>query len=173
MTKGLSDRTLREKAVPFEALPWSDSSNGDYGDTDAGTLADGVTQTCFIRCALPMIGNLVSAHLQLIQDVDSSLKVEVAIGRFEDDGVTPVTSYPDNYIENMSKLITGTDDGVESSGSTLLVDGVTLFPYLPKRGDAEFNEAGFLLILRYSRVPTVNEIIRRFAVLCSAEIGVV
>jgi len=171
MTKLNSDRRLRTKAVPFDALPWTNSAIGGFGLTDAGTINNGVTTTNVIRCTTPYIGNLVAAHLYLVMSVDSSASVKVAISEFDTDDLTASTPTQEE-IDAMHEEITGQSAGLASVGSQLIIDGLTLLPFLPKRDDANFNADGFVLILQFSRPMTAAEIIRRFTVLCSAEIGV-
>jgi len=160
MTAIASDKTTRMEAAPFEARPFytggQDITTYKW-HTDADYLVDSSTLVLPIRCCTPRHCNIVEMYLNMLLQVTSALTVKVAIGYFDTDGVTPITSYPQSYIDEYHRKITGSDSVISSSGTLLLLDGLNLLPSLPKRGDAVFNEDAFVLILQFSRTRTSSE----------------
>lgn len=168
----VTDKTTRKNAIPFEATAFSNSSAGTAGTTDAGALRSS-TLLVTVRCSTPDRGALTEAHLNLLMGVHAATDVYVGIGRFDTDGITAISSYTNDEIIAMHKRLTGTDSPIASSGSTLFIDGLNILPLVPKRGHANFNADGFVLILLFSRSRvSANDVLRRFNVMCSAQMGV-
>ena len=171
MTKIVSDKTTRVEAAPFEARPFytgaQDITTVKW-HTDADYLVDSSTLILPIRCCTPRHCNIVEMYLNMILQVTSSLTVKVALGYFDTDGVTPVASYSQAYIDAYHRKITGSDSVMSSSGTLLTLDGLNLLPSLPKRGDDIFNEDAFVLILQFSRTRTSSEKIIMFELSGSA-----
>lgn len=169
MTVSITDKKTREKAIPYQSTPWSNSSAGTNGTTDAGLIisSDLIVP---VRMTTPDRGHLIEAHLNFFLAVVSSLTLKIGIGRFDTDGVTPITSYTQNEIDEIHKKIFGSASAVASSGSTLIVDGVDIAKVIPKRGETNFNADGFVLLFQFSRA-RVTDTITRFDLQCSSLLG--
>lgn len=173
-----SDKATREKAIPFEATSYRNNSGGGIatgmiGVTDAG-LIQSSTLLVPIRCSTPDRGALTEAHLNLVMGVHAATSVKVAIGRFDTDGITAVTSYTQAEIDAMHLKLTGLSAAIASSGGTLFIDGLNVFPLIPKRGDTNFNADGFIILLQFDRARvSANDVYRRFLVMCSAQMGLI
>lgn len=166
-----TDKRTRERSVPFEASSFSNSSSGDNGASDAGLLRSS-SLLVTVRCSTPDRGVLTEAHLNLIMAVNAATNVFIGIGRFDTDGITAIGTYDPADIYAMHRKITGSDSPIASSGGTLFLDGINILPLIPKRGDANFNADGFVLIFLFNRTRTTsNDILRRFNVMCSAQMG--
>lgn len=180
-----SNLLLRDVSIPFEATSFTDSITGDIlqttdyievGTTDAGLIIPWDASIpdvtlCPIRCCTPRVGSLTAMTLDLEMDVASALTLKVAIGYFDTDGITAVSSYAAGYVDDMHAQITGGASAIASSGGVLFVDGLNIFPYVPKSGDSTFNQDGFVLLLSFSRSRTTADSIKRFQVLGSADLG--
>lgn len=169
-----SDKQTRNEAVPFVASSFcygTPMTTGEISeDADAIT---GSSTTIYIRCATPKYANLVEAYLTLIMAVGSALTVKVAIGYFDTDDITAITSYSQSYIDASHYRITGTTSAIASSGGILLLDGLNLLPELPKRNDSDFNENGFVLILQFSRARTGSDTVTLYEIDGSALLGLI
>lgn len=178
----VSDKKIKVNAIPFEAQPFSRYGNvqTDYGagagglfvyTTDVQTLrAPGLG---VVRMNTPLGSNLIEAALNLTMQVNSSLGVKVAIGRFDTDGISPVTSYTQAEIDAMHFALTGQSGAIMSSGGVLFLDGVQIGRLIPKQGDAGYNSSGFVLILQFTRNRTSTDLLKRFNVQATAEMGLV
>lgn len=147
-----SDKSTRQQAIPFKA----ESFIGNRG-----TLGVDLVQLDFariisedltvpIRTCVPYGMNLVEMHLTFIMSVVTPLNVKLGIGTWQD-GISANESYTSSQINQMHRNITGSDAPIASSAGTLLVDGVNLLPYIPKRGAPNFSEDGFILLLTFNR----------------------
>lgn len=164
-----SDKKTRDVAIPFEATAFGRIASGSYDDS--AEMLSTTKLLVAVRCSTPDRGALTEAHLNVQMTVGSALKAKIAIGRFASDGITAVESLSDIDLDIMNKQITGQPDGIASVGSTLLIDGVNLFPFIPKRGEAGFNADGFVLIFKFNRVRTSSDQMKRFDLQCSAQMG--
>lgn len=168
-----TDKRTRQKAIPFEAAAYSNSSTGTAGTTDAALIRSS-DLTVAIRCSTPDRGVITEAHLNLIMGVHSATNVYIGIGRFDTDGIAAVSSYDFLDIKKMHKILTGSDSPIASSAGTLFLDGINLLPLIPQRGHANFNQDGFVLILLFDRSRvSANDILRKFSVMCSAQMGLI
>lgn len=169
-----SDKATRTTAVPFVANPYT--VNLGLPSDDAIQLVDFLgnisttTALRIMRLAKPERGNLISAYLNLFMTAGSALTAKVAIGRFDTDAVTPITP-TQAEIDAGHKALTGTTTPFTASGGTLIIDGLNLMPKMPKKGDATYNDDGFVLIVQFSRDITSSDPVRRFEVACSAQMG--
>lgn len=120
----------------------------------------------------PAFAAIIEAHLTMLLHVGSSLSVKLAVGSFDTDGVTAVIP-TQTVIDAQNLLITGSSSGIASSGSELLIDGINLLPFIPKRGSATFSEDGFVLVMQFSRNRTSSDTVRRFDMQMSADLGLV
>lgn len=172
MSISISDKRTRDVAIPFEATTYSTTALGTDGGLDKGKIisSDLIVP---VRFSTPDRGALTEAHLSMNLTVGSPLTVKVAIGRFNANGVDAVSSYTNAEIDDSHKKIFGTDNPVASSGSTLFIDGINIFPLLPKRGSANFNADGFVLVFKFSRARADADVLKSLAAYCSAQMGLV
>lgn len=167
-----TDKRTREKAVPFIATPYSNSSAGGIASDALAVRSAALIVP--IRCSTPDRGALTEAHLNMNLRVHSSTSVYIGIGRFNADGITAYTGIGSDEIIQMHKKITGSSSPIASSGGTLLIDGVNIFPLIPKRGHANFNQDGFVIMLLFNRERvSANDILRSFEPMCSAQMGLI
>lgn len=174
--KTISDKSTRKEAIPFLAYSWQgfewDGSNIIF--KDASNILSDTDYIVPIRCSTPFGSNLVEAHLNLNISVTSQLGVKVAIGYFDTDDIEAVADYSDTYIDSQHEFLTGSSDYIYSSGSTLFIDGLNIYPKIPKRGDTNFNENGFVLLLKFDRVRNSNtEEVKKFDVSASTLLGLI
>jgi hypothetical protein len=165
-----SDRSQRRTATPYQSTPWTDFRGGKISYPEHLTSTTALTVA--LRMTTPAFAKVVEAHLTMQMNIGSSLSVKLAIGSFDIDSVTPLTP-AQAEIDRQNLLITGSSSGIASSGSVLLLDGIDLLPFLPKRGDASFSEVGFVLIMQFSRLRTTSDTVRRFDMQMSADLGIV
>ena len=164
-----TDKATREKAIPFEATSYRQT----IGATDAGLIRSSDLLVA-VRCGTPDRGALTEAHLNLTMQVHSATTVKIGIGRFDTDGITAVASYTQAEIDLMHQRLTGSSAAIASSGGTLFIDGLNIFPLIPKRGDTNFNADGFIVLLQFSRARvSANDVYGRFIVMCSAQMGLI
>lgn len=170
-----SDKSTRNEAIPFIAYSWTGSGTDGFTFVpyDSATIMSTTETLCVIRCSTPYGTNLVEAHLNLQINVLSSLGVKVAIGYFDTDDVTSVKVYSDTYIDTMHEFLTGSNTAITSSGGVLFIDGLNIYPKIPKRGESNFNENGFVLLLKFSRVRTSSEELKKFSVNSSCLMGLI
>lgn len=176
MTQITSDKSTRITAIPFTAMPFGvnlgipnpeDTVQPIDWTTGASIAADALR---VMRLTKPDRGNMIQAYLNLFMRVGSSLTAKVAIGRFDTDGVTPVTP-TQAEIDAGHLALTGTTSPFASSGSNLFIDGLNILKLLPKKGDSTYNQDGFVLIVQFSRNLTTSDFPTRFEVSCSMQMG--
>ena len=174
--KSQSDKATRFTAVPFTAMPFGlnlgipnneDTIQPIDWSTGASTAANALR---VMRLTRPDRGNLIQAYLNLFMNVGSAITAKVSIGRFDTDGITKVTP-TQAEIDAGHKALTGTDTPFSSSGSNLFIDGLNLLSLIPKKGDTNYNEDGFVLIVQFSRNLTTSDFPTRFEVSCSMQMG--
>lgn len=168
MTNIATDRRLKKNAAPFEALPFGLGRGGSSLDTYTILESD---LTIFIRCATPYAANIITAALTLLMDVGSDIELKIGIGSFETDGVNAVTTTSQADIDRVHEIITGSSSPLASSGGVLFVDGVNIWPVIPKPGSTNYNPDGFVVILQFDRARDGDDDLKKFFVLCSAEMG--
>lgn len=171
-----TDAVIRKTAVPFTATPFG-VNVGIPNDSDALQILDLIFGTAIatpalrvMRLSKPDIGNLTQAYLNLFFSAASSLSAKVAIGRFDTDGVTAVSPTQEE-IDAGHLALTGTSSPYASSGGTLIIDGLNLLKKIPKKGEANYNADGFVLIVQFSRNLTTSDRLQRFEVACATEMG--
>lgn len=178
MTKIVSDKSTRVTAIPFTAMSYG-LNLGISNQEDTVQLVDWTTGIGIASPALrvmrltkPDRGNLIQAYLNLFMRVGSSLTAKVAIGRFASDGISVVTP-TQAEIDAGHLALTGTSTPFASSGSNLFIDGLNLLPKMYRKGDANYNEDGFVLIIQFSRDLTSSDYPTRFEVACSMQMGLI
>lgn len=171
----VSDKSTREVATPY----FAQSYDGQYFDgltlesLDDATIVSSNRTLAIIRCCTPYGTNLVEAHLNLTITCSVSLSVKVAIGRFDTDDITAIESYDQTTIDQQHNFITGQSAAIASSGGTLFIDGLNIYPIIPKKFDSDFNEDGFVLLLQFDRVRTGSDSLKKFEVICSSLMGLI
>lgn len=169
-----SDKSTRDTAVPYVASPYS--VNLGLPTDDAIQLVDFLgnisttTALRVMRLCKPQRGDLISAYLNLFMTAGSALTAKVAIGRFDTDGVTPITP-TQAEIDASHLLLTGTTTPFTASGGSLIIDGLNLAKFIPKLGQTNYNADGFVVIVQFSRDITSSDPVRRFEVACSVQMG--
>lgn len=174
MTTIVSDKATRETAVPFVANPYCYNIGLPNEDAIQYVSFTGAIDTTpalrVMRLARPDRGNLIQAYLNLFMTAGSALTAKVAIGRFDTDGVTPITPTDAEIAASHLKL-TGTNTPFTASGGSLIIDGLNLLSQIPKKGETNFNADGFVVIVQFSRDITSSDPVRRFEVSCSMQMG--
>ena len=171
-----NDKATRFTAVPFVATPYGTNiGQPNYDDVAQPVewntgLSVAVNALRVMRLCRPDRGNLIQAYLNLFMNVGSALTAKVAIGRFDTDGITPVTP-TQAEIDAGHLALTGSSSAIASSGGTLIIDGLNLLRLIPKKGDTNYNEDGFVLIIQFSRNLTTSDFPTRFEVSCSMQMG--
>lgn len=172
----ISDKSTRKDAIPFSAYSWQGSGTDGFVFVpyDANTIISEDETLAIIRCTTPYGGNLVEAHLNLQINCDDPLGVKVAIGYFDTDDVTAFTTYSDTFIDTQHEFLTGSSADIVSTGGVLFIDGLNIYPKIPKRGEANFNEEGFVLLLKFDRVRVFDDdVLKKFEVSASTLLGLI
>jgi hypothetical protein len=142
-----------------------------FGDKDNGNLVGGL-----IRFCRPFAGDIITSKLTIIGTAPTggTAKIRLYKGDFNADGVTAVTSYSEARIAADHLAITGSAAALSfTSGSPLIIDGVDLRRIIPKPGDSDFNEDGFILGVEVTGVPNPATFkYRDFKLDCTAQMGV-
>ena len=170
---GKGNLALRTKAVPYRAQPWSTQQ---YDLTDDSTTVLGTAQGNggSIRMSLPYKGDLITANLSLQANasVTSPTELRFAIGTFDTDGITPIA--PDQAtIARHHAIITGRSSPFfYGSQAVVFLDQLNLAPVIPKRGDPDYNEDGFVLYVDLVAKDPTGWVLFEFKVDCISQIGV-
>ena len=149
----VSDKKLRKNQIPFQGKWYSNyvatktgsALSDGVADGDLAAFANGTSSQ--IRIARPMKGDLTEARLSISAVAPDTGVVQfgIYIGEFDTDGVTPKVLTLDEQLRR-HKLLTGRDDWITyGNQANIYWDGLNLFPFIPKRDDAAFNEDGFVL----------------------------
>lgn len=123
-----------------------------YVGGDLAVIGSLVATGGVVRFLRPYKGDIVSAKLLLLGQTPAAAgnTLRVFKGAYNADGVTAKTYNFTNYPEAQRAAdwleITG-ESAPYTYGSeeTVLLDGINILPLIPKRGDADFNEDGFVL----------------------------
>lgn len=174
--KTISDKSTRKPAIPFIANSWAGSGTDGFVFVpyDSQTIISEDETLAIIRCTTPYGGNLIEAHLNLQINCVDPLGVKVAIGYFDTDDVTSIKVYSDTYIDTQNEFLTGSSDYINSAGGVLFVDGLNIYPKIPKRGENNFNENGFVVLLKFDRLRDENDDeLKKFEVSASTLLGLI
>lgn len=185
---GQSNLALRPTAIPFRSLWYDNTSQGNRFGSNLGEISgdlDGKVSTGFMlgglmRFCRPLKGDIIEARLtwQAVTAFGDFAEIRFAIGTFASDGITAVA--PDSAtIARHHKIITGFNAPLSyGSQDNIFIDGFNLTPVIPKRGEAGFNEDGFVLYIeilsKYGGADTGGGgyAVYEFKVDCSVQIGV-
>lgn len=176
MSKG--NKATRDKAVPFIAEPFL--ANGAlvftaYDSLDSlsvPTLATNLTKV--IPLCRPQKGDVVEAHLfmRMIAPSNRGLSVKIGIGTMTSE--TPQLTYSSTDIDLKHRALTGSADPLTCSANGTLVVEANLTKLIPKRGDSDFYQEAFCLLVTFDVLPDVNlgYDLDKFFVAGSAQMGV-
>ncbi len=179
---GQTNLALRPRAIPFRSL-WYD--NDVYGNRFGVTTGDlypvwGTTQgnSGSIRMTRPLKGDIVEARLtiQAVTPFGGFADIRFAIGTFDSDGITAIAP-SSATIKAHQKILFGTENPLSyGNQANIFIDGLNLTPLIPKRGEANFNEDGFVLYTEINGKTGTNAsgdwTLYEFKVDCSVQIGV-
>ncbi len=171
-----SNKATRDKAVPFIFTPYECafalSDYDGFNNLDAPTNT--VNRTKTIPLARPAKGDIVEAFLfmRLIAPTDKRLAVYLGIGEMTSE--VPTVNYSETYIKRSHEAIAGTTEPYEVAKNGTLIIEANLFPHLPRRGDANFWEHGFALLVTFDLLPdaSLNYDVNKFLCAGSIQIGV-
>jgi hypothetical protein len=188
---GSQDLALRKTAIPYYANVWgynrsqdSDqdiSSSSNIGDlvnlipasySGAGTIA----AVNPIRVLQPQYGDFVEANLTLafsLASAEGAREFRVAIGKFAS-RYTAETSYTDAYIEASHRKITGRDEPFDiAPAGSLSIPRLNLYPGMYHRGDTEFRDDAFVVLLCFDQAPSKGSgyTFTKFEVNCTMQMG--
>lgn len=174
-----SDKQTRKNAVTFQGLWYSNTTSGvgnslddGFADGDLADFADG--NSALIRIATPAKGDLIEARLTInaVFPFSGVNEFRCYIGKFDTDGVTALGQNA-TEIARQYKILTGSAVSFYyPAQGNLFVDGLNLMPLIPKRGDAEFNEDGFVIgIELFSKDNPEDFVLYDFKVDCSTQIA--
>lgn len=174
MTKITSNKSTRDVSTPFVALSFDGQEyDGTLESLDDATIVSSTRLLAIIRCCTPYGTNLTEAHLNLTITCSTALSVKVGIGRFDTDNITAIEAYGGDVINQQHEFLTGSSADIASSGGVLFIDGLNLYPLIPKRGETNFNEEGFVVLLQFNRVRTGTDVLKKFEMICSSLMGLI
>lgn len=185
---GQSNLALRPTAIPFRSLWYDDTSQGNRFGSNAneisgdlgGKVSTGAMIGGAIRYCRPLKGDIIEARLtwQAVTAFGDFAEIRFALGTFASDGITAVAPSNATILEHQ-KILFGTSNALNfGSQANIFFDGLNITPLLPKRGEANFNEDGFVLYLqigsKYGGADTGGGAytVYEFKLDCSVQIGV-
>lgn len=191
---GSQDLALRKSAIPYYAnvwgynrgqqsdqdisLPYSASYVGDLssmiptsynGDTSISTINA-------IRVLQPQYGDIIEANLNLnftMASAEGARQFRIAIGKFSS-AYTAETSYTEAYITESHRKITGRDSPYAiAPAGTMRVQRLNLYPGMYHRGDTEFRDDAFVVLLCFDTAPSKGSgyTFTKFEVDCTMQMG--
>lgn len=153
-----SNKATRNKAVPFIFTPFECAFTlSDYdGFTNLSSPTNTVNRTKTIPLCRPTKGDLIEAFLfmRMIAPSDKRLAVYIGIGEMTSE--VPTVTYSDQYIKKSHEAITGTTEPFSVSANGTLIVEANLYPHLPRRGDANYWEDGFALLVTFDLIPDAS-----------------
>jgi hypothetical protein len=166
---GFGNRAVRSIALPFISLPWGFTRTYTQSSDIAGAgqqytdVASWQNIQKVIRMNRPKFGDMTEAYLNMklrASNAEASpLTFKVAIGTFVKDGLGNPTlvataSYSSAYVDASHLLLTGTANPFSvSPGQTIEIKDLPIVGQIPKRGNAEFQEDGWVLVISWNRAP--------------------
>lgn len=191
------DSALRTNAIPYYANVWGynrtnlsdgqicpdvNNSSPTWPYPNLGDLKNfapnlGVLNTINpIRVLQPHFGNIIECNLNLkftLAAAEASRQFRIAIGTYSS-RYTPQTSYSDAYINASHQLITGQSAPFTiPAAGTFSMNKLNLLPDLYKRGDPNFLEDAFVVLLVFDSAPSTGTgwAFTRFEVDCTMQMG--
>lgn len=178
---GLANKPYRTNAIPFRATWWDSSAIGNAFDSEAGgtsgdlalTLATGQGNGGLIRIARPAKGDLISARLTLnaVTPVLSPTSLRFAVGTFAADGVTAVEPDEATVQQHMEQIFGNSAAHDFGSQDNVFYDGFELGMLIPKRGDPDFNEDGWVLFVDLVNRDPADWTLFTFKIDCTVQLG--
>ncbi len=180
---GKQDLSLRNKAIPFRAN-WYDNTSGvgnqfEPGATtvtgDLTVIRTGNGAGGLIRLCRPHYGDIISAFLtlQATAPVLAPTTLRFYKGDFNSDGLTAVTSYSETRKAGDWFKISGFESALDyGSQDNVFIDGLDIGYIIPKRGDADYNEDGFILGVDLVNRDPADWYLYNFKIDCIAQMGV-
>jgi hypothetical protein len=177
----ISDKRLRKNQIPFQGKWFSNYVGTGTGSQLANGIADGDLalfasgQTSQIRIARPMKGDLTQARLSInavAPDV-GVIQFGIYIGSFDTDGVTPKVLTLQEQLRR-HKLLTGQSDWISyGNQANIYWDGFNIFPFIPKKGDPEYNEDAFIIgiVNEIKNTPATPFFLFEFKVDCAVQMA--
>jgi hypothetical protein len=152
----IGDKAQRFRAIPFRAN-WYDNfrigntfiNDGDITG-DLSVIKTGAGNGGMVRFARPFKGDIISAKLTLQGEASNVTPTTLRIfkGDFDTDAITALglSTYTETRIAEDWKKVTG-ESAAYSYGAAeaVLIDGLNLMPLIPRRGDSDYNEDGFII----------------------------
>lgn len=188
---GSSDKALRQSAIPYYANVWgynrtlgSDqdiSTSSSIGDLvnliPASYFGSGtIQQVNPVRVLQPQYGDIIEANLNLkfsMASAEGARQFRIAIGKFAS-RYTAETSYSEAYINASHSQITGRDAPFTiAPGGSLTIPRVNLYPGMYHRGDTEFRDDAFVVLLVWDQAPSKGSgyTFTKFEIDCTMQMG--
>lgn len=168
----IGDKAVRPKAVPFIAEPIVVSSS-DYGIGQLRSPTSNTNLTKTVPLCRPVKGDVVEAYLfmRMIAPSDKALNIRIGIGDMTSH--IPTFVYSDVEITRRHLKLTGQTAVFNVAANGTLVIEANLLIDLPKRGDANFYQEAFALLVTFDSLPdTANGYeLDKFFSSCSAQMG--
>lgn len=188
---GSQDLALRKTAVPYYANVWG-YNRGEQSDQDIslsnniGDLVNLIPASYFgsgtiqqinpVRVLQPQYGDIIEANLNLkfsMASAEGPRKFRIAIGEFAS-RYTAETSYTGAYIDESHRKITGRDSPYEiSAAGSFIVPRLNLYPGMYHRGDTEFRDDAFVVLLVWDQAPSkgAGYTFTKFEIDCTMQMG--
>lgn len=185
------DRALRSTSIPYYANVWgyNRTENSDQDISLAsftGDLAKMIPASYFtseaistinpIRVLQPQYGDIIEANLNLkfsLASAEGARKFRIAIGKFAS-RYTAETAYSEQYIDASHAKITGrnTPYDIPPAGS-LTIPRVNLYPAMYHRGDVDFRDDAFVVLLCFDQAPSkgAGYTFTKFEIDCTMQMG--
>ena len=185
---GQSNLALRPTAIPFRSLWYDNTSLGNRFGSGVNDISGDLYQKVstgamnggLIRYCRPLKGDIIEARLtwQAVTAFGDFADIRFALGTFDTDGITPIAP-SEATIQAHQKILFGTSNALHwGSQANIFIDGLNITPLIPKRGEANFNEDGFVLYIdilsKYGGADTGGGAytVYEFKLDCSVQIGV-
>lgn len=173
------DKSTRNKAIPFESLPFKRGNapgGTDPNDVELGLSYPTVAQIVPIRLTTPAGGELIEVYFSIILHAATAagFSVHIFIGNFSDDDLTANDSYTEAEIAAGHLALNGTSTAYTvAAGESLFIDDLNLLPCIPGLGDSDYKEDGFVLVFAFDSAPDNSDgwSVDAFRVTCSAQMG--
>lgn len=187
---GSQDLALRKTAIPYYAnvLGYNRSDTSDQAIVGVDGTGGGSDLSVFqptygtpstinaIRILQPQYGDIIEANLNLrfkLATADTARQLRIAIGYFSS-LYTAATSYTEAEILASHRAITGRDEPFTiAPASTFNLQRLNLYPGMYHRGDPQFVDDAFVLLLCFDTAPTTGSgySFTRFEIDCTMQMG--
>lgn len=169
----LTDKATRDKAVPFQALPF-DGINSGYNKLVQTSKVEEVNP---IRMTQPEKGDIIEAYftLQMTAPDASDINMRLAIGEYQDGTDDPKQSYSNAYLDRHHRVITGQDSPLNiPAGTQKIFLELNMLSLIPQRGDPNYRSDAFILVIEFDSAPSGSGYsVDKFVLSCSAQMGLI